>query len=484
MSNIHPLPKKEKETASEASEEVQKSQATILVEISQQAGLFTSQDEVGHAAIEVDGHKEYWPIRSKHFREWLSRQFWESRHKVPSSQAMADALNTIEANARYSGKRYHTSLRVAERDGKLYLDLCDTSWRCIEVSSGGWRVLEASPIVFIRHRHMEALPLPTKGDINELWRFINTPEKAKPLVVAWLLMALRHGLPYPILTLQGGHGAAKTTASRVLRRLVDASIKDTQSPPRTEDDLFVSLARSHITAVDNLSHIPDWLSDTLCRAATGAAISKRLLYSNDDEALIQVKRPIIINGIGDLAGRQDLISRQIIINLEDIHPSQRMKEEAFWQAFHEAHPKILGALLTLVANGLKQLPHTQLETLPRMADFGHWGAACLGEEFTKAYEDNIRQAVEEGLEASPLAGILIKLMDDISEWKSTPNELLNELDRRADDRTRRQQAWPKSARTLTSQLKRLDTALRTIGIAVLFTRSHGSRYVTLHHIRE
>jgi hypothetical protein len=238
-------------------------------------------------------------------------------------------------------------------------------------------------------------------------------------------------------------------------------------------------------ALDNLSHIPDWLSDTLCRAATGAAISKRLLYSNDDEALIQVKRPIIINGIGDLAGRQDLVSRQIIINLEDIHPSQRVKEGAFWQAFHEVHPRILGALLTLVANGLKQLPHTKLEALPRMADLGHWGAACLGEKFTKAYVDNIRQAAEEGLEVSPLAGILIKLMDDISEWRGTSNELLNELDRRADDRTQRQQAWPKSARTLTSQLKRLDMALRTIGIAVLFTRIHGTCYVTPPpHMRE
>lgn len=471
---IEPLPDAGNEECKE-----RKSQATLLVEIAQRATLFTSHEHTPHATITVDGHLEHWPIRSKGFRDWLARQFWQEHGKAVSSQGMNDALNTVEALASYSGNERRTYIRVAEHDGRIYLDLCDPSWRCVEIDAEGWRILERPPVAFVRHARMEPLPTPQSGDINALWQFLNVPEKSRPLIVAWLLMALRYDLPYPVLSLQGGQGSAKSTASKVLRRLIDPSVKDTQAPPRSEDDLFISLAKSHITAIDNLSGIPDWLSDTLCRAATGSAISKRQNYSDADEVIVKVKRPIILNGIDGLLGRQDLISRQIHINLEDIPEESRKQESIFFSELEEAHPRLLGALLDLAAKGLKQSPRTQLSQLPRMADFAHWATACLGEHFLDAYQENIRHAVEEGLGGSPLADAIIKLMEGNSEWRSTPEELLNTLNDKVNQRTKSQKSWPGSERALGRQLARLSTPLQTIGLIVRRSRSGKSRYIII-----
>src|SRR5215210_2595277 len=90
-----------------------------------------------------------------------------------------------------------------------------------------------------------------------------------------------------------------------------------------------------IIALDNLSGLSPWLSDALCRIAIGGGLRTRELYSDTNEVLIDVQRPIILNGIDDIATRQDLIDRAIIINLEPIPDNKRKPETEFWREFNE-----------------------------------------------------------------------------------------------------------------------------------------------------
>jgi len=53
--------------------------------------------------------------------------------------------------------------------------------------------------------------------------------------------------------------------------------------------------------LDNLSGMQAWLSDCMCRLATGGGYSSRELYSDHDETLIEVTRQSIVNGIDDVA---------------------------------------------------------------------------------------------------------------------------------------------------------------------------------------
>jgi hypothetical protein len=237
--------------------------------------------------------------------------------------------------------------------------------------------------------------------------------------------------PYPVLILQGEQGTAKSTAAKVLRLLIDPSAAPLRTAPRDERDLMIAARNGWIIALDNLSGLSSWLSDALCRIATGGGVSTRELYSDTDEVLIDVQRPIILNGIDDIATRQDLIDRSIIINLETIADNKRKPEAEFWRFFNTCKLAILGALLDRVSRALQQLSDTRLANLPCMADFAVWVTAAEPEsekhQFITAYRGNRQSAIESGLEGSPVATALREVINPNSPFEGTATELLNRL---------------------------------------------------------
>jgi hypothetical protein len=163
------------------------------------------------------------------------------------------------------------------------------------------------------------------GSIEALAPFFNlASDNDFVLVVAWLLGALRAGGPYPVLALAGEQGSAKTVLSKLLRALVDPSVAPVRALPR--DD-----SHSHVLAFDNLSGLPPWLSDTLCRLTSGGAFSTRRLVTDQDEILFVAARPIILNGIEDTFTRPDLADRAILLMLAPIAERQRRSEHVLWR---------------------------------------------------------------------------------------------------------------------------------------------------------
>src|SRR5262249_62073859 len=114
---------------------------------------------------------------------------------------------------------------------------------------------------------------------------------------------------------------------------------------------------------------PAWLSDALCRLASGGSFAVRQLYSDDEEVLFQAARPTLLNGIEDIVGRPDLADRAIFLTLAPIGEQERRSETELWRDFEAARPKTLGALLDAVAHGLATVDRIHLGRLPRMADF-------------------------------------------------------------------------------------------------------------------
>jgi hypothetical protein len=81
------------------------------------------------------------------------------------------------------------------------------------------------------------------------------------------------------------------------------------SPPKEERDLLMQGACNRSIALDNLSSLPLWLSNGLCRLSTGGGHSARELYTDLKEISIAVKRPVILNGIENVATRPDPAER-------------------------------------------------------------------------------------------------------------------------------------------------------------------------------
>ena len=172
-----------------------------------------------------------------------------------------------------------------------------------------------------------------------------------------------------------------------------------------------------------------WLSDALCRLASGGSFAVRQLYTDEDEVLFQAARPLLVNGIEDVISRPDLADRGVFLTLAPIGEQQRRPETELWREFEIARPRILGALLDAAVHGLQTLPGVRLTSLPRMADFALWATACEtalwpAGTFARAYAANRKAAIEGIIDADPVAICVRRLMAQRGSWAGTASDLL------------------------------------------------------------
>ncbi|HEY8127646.1 MAG TPA: hypothetical protein VIF39_02885 [Hyphomicrobium sp.] len=466
-------------------------QTDILLELARTAELFHAPDGVGFADLVIDEHRETWPIRAKGFRRWLLHRFLEATNGAPSSEALHSALNVIEAKAHFDAQERPVHVRVGGLDGRLYLDLCDTAWRAVEIDATGWRVIEKPPVRFRRTAGMKPIPIPMPGgSVKMLRSFLNVQTDADfVLVVAWALACLRDHGPYPVIVLSGEQGSAKSTFLAILRALLDPNTAPLRALPRGDRDLFITASNGHVLAFDNVSTLPDWISDTFCRLSTGGGFAVRQLFTDQDEVLFDATRPVILNGIEDIVSRSDLADRAVLLKLEPIPEGRRRPAQELWEAFEAERPRILGVLLDAAARGLSELPRTRLDKLPRMADFALWATACEtalwpSGTFWTAYCGNLDEAVEIVIEADPIAAAVRIMMATRKEWIGTATELLGVLVEIVSEREVKAQSWPGSARALAGRVRRAATSLRKVGVDISFGREGRERSRLIYMIAQ
>src|SRR5438093_1958573 len=285
-------------------------------------------------------------------RRWLSRHFYQMEGKAPSGQALQDARCVLTGKAQFEGQEVAVHTRIAMVDDRIYLDLANERWEAVEISKIGWCVVRNPPVRFRRPRGLLPLPTPEpSGRVEELRRFANLPqghESQWTLLAAWLLGCLRPIGPHPILVLHGEQGSAKSTVARILRALVDPSAAPLRVEPKDIRDLMIAARNSWIIALDNISYLPPTLSDSLCRLSTGGGLSTRELYRDEEEVSFDARRPVILNGIEEIATRADLLDRAIVLYLPHIPEESRRPETELWRDFDGVKAGILGGLLDAV----------------------------------------------------------------------------------------------------------------------------------------
>jgi len=445
-----------------------------------QTEYFHDAHGAAYARFRVDGHYQVAAVKSLDFRKWLSHQHYRMAKKAISSKQIKEDLELCEARALFDGEERSVHLRVAQQDGKIYLDLCNAAWQVVEISPVGWRVLDDSPVMFRRSKGMLPLPIPVEGGhLAEFREFINLQDHDWPLVAGWLVMSLNPAGPFPLLAVHGEQGSAKSTFCMLLRSLMDPNQALLRSAPRLEQDIVIAANNGWLVGLDNLSHLNPNLSDTLCRISTGGGFATRTFYTNSEETFFDAQRPVLLNGIEEVATRSDLLDRSLLLSLTTIPEERRRTEAEITAAFETAHPRLLGALLSAVAQTLRERPNTRLDKLPRMADFALWATAAepaLGlapGEFMRAYDENRADADRLVVSANAVGNVFKNFSEEVKHWSGTATKLLRELNLRADDLTQREKDWPKSARVLSAVLRRLAPNLRRLGVEVKFDERVG-----------
>ncbi|MFC7478527.1 hypothetical protein ACFQS7_29685 [Dankookia sp. GCM10030260] len=402
-----------------------------------------------------------------------------------SDNAIKTAIGSFIAMGLDSKDVHVPGVRLADYDGAIWIDLGDDTHRVVRVTADGWSVESTTQAPLVRKGGMRALPVPVRADdsASRLRGLLNiASDDDFRLACAWLVAALRPTGPYAIIAVDGEQGSGKSTTSKMLRQLVDPNASGVRGLVKNEDDLLISAQNSRVVGIDNISTLSDSMSDALCRISTGAGLGKRTLYSNLDETIISVCRPIVMNGIAKAAAmRGDLADRTIALTLPVIPETERRDEGDVWPQFEAAAPGIFALLLSALATGLRRLPEVKLERKPRMADFAKLACASAPAfgwtetQMMEAIEGNRQRGTEAVIEGDAIASAVLEIMDgNPNGWSGTATNLLDALRAEVSEAVERERSWPKGAAQLSARLTRAAPALRRVGVTVEQTRAGGT----------
>lgn len=426
-------------------------------------------------------------VRSKDSQHYLT--FDETPHLAiplegPSSPAMQDiALRYMAESAKWAAGTAKAlasdyfnaqclkapvtdvALRASYLNGIIYLDTCWPSNQVISVSPQGLQIEETCPAVFVRNGVSASLPQVPDASLplTALLEYVRIPRTALPALVACLVNAMLTHLPQPLMLIQGPAGTGKTTSLRLLLDLIDPTSSLAGGSLTDDERTIRALSKvRRVMVFDNVSYVKGDASDLLAKITTGSELITRALYQNSSPDVVQLKRPVILNGIIDGFSRSDLASRTVAFNLQPVAKGDRKSEPELLEAWRHDLPMIFRGLLEMASRVLLELPsmptpETNFRNLDlvkitsivsgalgieglahleqSVADLSGsvLGASAMGQAFTSLVkcwneancvhqtygEDSIEKAFDNPLTVDGLRGVLLSHID-ISEHKNIP----------------------------------------------------------------
>lgn len=450
------------------------SQATLLIELADRQVDVVAGADGRTYAVRRGGARIAFPLlRKDGLRAQLARQYYAEHQSVPSQSALTDAISVLEGRAMDQTPQ-DINLRLAthraENGDQVVIDLGTPDGRCVVAGPDGWHLTNQSPVLFRRTRLTSPMPDPgpaghTDQGLAALRGLLNVDEHHFRLIVGWLVAGLMPDIPHPILAAKGEQGTGKSTALAMLINLVDPSPAPLRSLPKDIKTWATVASASWAVCLDNVSTIPAWLSDTLCKGVTGDGLIDRALYSDDDVSVLSFRRLIALTSIDTGSLASDLSERMLTAEFLPIKGDQRRTDAEVKKAFNQAAPGIRAALLDLLCRVLAELPNTHLSELPRMADFARILGALdtvMGWDTLATYKAASEVSSADLLDAKPFTSAVADFVDQKGSWTGSISELLD-LIPAPEVRPR---SWPIDATRASGQLKRDAPVLRGIGITV------------------
>lgn len=424
------------------------------------------------------------------FEQWL-RRFWLEQgpsDKALRSEAVTQVRRTLEAQAADGGER-HVYLRSApDGEGGIFYNL--GSGRVVHITREGWSLHRDTPVLFLDPgRPDSTLPDPQQGgSLLDLRRFLHCDDEQFALVCGWLVFSVTPGPKFPLLALSGGEGSGKSTATRILKELVDPGRPELLQAPKEPRDIWIATRSNSVLAYNNVSVLPSELSDTLCIVLDGDGSAQRKLYSDEELRTWQAARPVIINSIPEVVTRSDLMDRAIPLALQRVE--HYVAEEELLEEFYRLRPSLLGALFDAVALGLWQRDSVKPDTTARLVSFARFAAAaapswnCTPEEFLQYYREARQEGQRSILDGDPVIEGLIQFLEDHeagearSGWRGAASDLLEELNHRTPPE-RRGKRWPANGKSLSQYLRRMTQPLAVAGYTVSCKRLNNQRLLEI-----
>jgi hypothetical protein len=438
-------------------------------------------DDTGAAYVWIADKLQPLDAKNRELNECITYQCRETTGKFPSKEAVNTAISYYCEKARRDGEALELFNRLGEKKELFYYDLLNG--RSVEIRPKSWRIID-SPVMFRRWSHQLAQPLPKKnGDPWRFFEFCRLPEDLQLLALVTICTCFIPRINHPAIHWTGPQGSGKSTASKLLKLLVDPSAVVLSSMPRKPEDLDLCLFRYHVLALDNLSGISADVADRLCSFITGGAIEKRTLHTDLETTVLKSNAIITFSSITSLTDRPDFHERTIKLTLEALEKKGRRGDKGLLKRFNEAVPDILGGVFTLISKAMTIVADVEnhmedIGAVCRMSDFSVWGYAIAevlggrGNEFLKDYMGNAMLATLELLEHNTFFSSIVQAMDKPGPGglSGTFGEVLNELVEIVAPKgeglkaLEKDRSFPPSARSFRKHLERLKIPLEMQGI--------------------
>ncbi len=470
--------------------------AQVLVTMAEENYRFIRADDGRTYGVPKDGPNIAVPLASKGeggLRAKLATSLWRRSGQVASSAALSDCVNVLEGEAGEKDPE-PVFLRMGrlhdpELGDAVVVDMGTETGQAIVITADGWRIEAKSPVVFRRSTLLHPLVEPVRGGSLEALRaLINLTEDDYRLAIGWVVAAFFLDIPHPILFVQGEQGTAKSTLVRTLLALCDPQPAADRETPAGSREWAIFARASWAFSFDNLTEIPDWFSNSLCKGVTGDSVLQRALHSDEDIVVFSFQRVMAITTIGikhALAG--DLVDRMLLVEPEVL--DTRLPESEIRAAREAALPEALGAILDLVCGTLAHLPDVQVDNLPRMADFARVLAALdahTGWRTLTTYRERIVAMGASLIEGDVFAQSLYRLAHrphpggpPPGPWEGSTADLLADLQKICIQSGMAAAELPKDVRTAGQKLTEIAPSLRKVGVDIRRRKSGSKRLISV-----
>lgn len=421
-------------------------------------------------------------VGSNGFIKACQRMTFERTGRVLRSDHLKGLVDVLSGIAQNSGTRAEVWTRVGMNEGNIYLDLADNQGRVVEVNKDTWRIIESPPVRFWRPSSMRPLCVPVPGQ-DGLSAITNVLSRLDPrgqrLVVAFAIGSLYPHGPYPILELWGSPGSGKTSTAAIVQSWIDPCVAAAAGVPKDAQDLLIAAQQGWLYSLDNVSSIPPGVADALCRLSTGGALRVRRLYTNGDEFVISVQRPVMITSVDPVLRRADLRDRSVPIECPRIASSARRPHQEVMSEAASLAPEILGTLLGAVSASLRDGFELKPTSLPRMADLALRVMAASKvfgwreDQFLRDIDVEHSEGHQDVLAECPVAVALITFFGDRRRWEGTATHLRDVLTARVGDRVLRDRSWPADPAAFSRRLNQIAPHLLAVGLRVTKGRNQG-----------
>lgn len=357
--------------------------------------------------------------------------------RAPSQDALATVMNTLDGLVEtLTEERRALASRIGTADGVSLLDLGrDDGWACA-IGPGWWTATTRAPVLWKRGGMIGELPFPKApgtGSISGAAHLFNFTEQGQWATAVACQVA---GLLYPKSThpveiySADSSGALKTATLTNMKRWTDPGPFVQQ--PRDVKSWAAVAAACHRVAIDNVSAIPAWWSDLLCKAASGDSWADRELYSDSDVVAWSFSSVPMLDGIGLVNLRDDLADRAVRHLFR--RPRYFLGDDEVNVTWDREHPALLAWLLDLAAAVARMHAERRVERprSGRMAVFewvlaavdALWGTGGSGMRWYKLSQSH---AAHDAVTSDPLA-MAISESDFPPGWRGYPAQILARIE--------------------------------------------------------